>query len=73
MFFSKSRSRILNELHVFFRRFFNLFVFGFLFTIIKKTYDLLSSMVKKMFIEIRLCNLMTELLKGKPKSFRYTW
>ena len=39
--------------------FFNLFVFGFLFTIIKKTYDLLWFMVIKMFIEIaRLYNLM---------------
>ena len=72
-----------------FKRFFNLFVFGFLFTIIKK---LRSFMKKKMFIEIRLCNLMTYLfnghvkiieiklwdlmtyfLKAMPKSLKYTW
>ena len=72
-----------------FKRFCNLFVFGFLFTIIKK---LRSFMKKKMFIEIRLCNLMTYLfnghvkiieiklwdlmtyfLKAMPKSLKYTW
>ena len=72
-----------------FKIFFNLFVFGFLFTIIKK---LRSFMKKKMFIEIRFCNLMTYLfnghvkiieiklwdlmtyfLKAMPKSLKYTW
>ena len=42
--------------------------FGFLFRILKKTYDLLWSMLKKMFIEIRLCNLTSFVLKCMSKS-----
>ena len=42
----------------------NLFVFGCLFTIIKKSNDL---SVKKMFIEIRLYNRMTYVFKGHVK------
>ena len=42
----------------FFKRFFILFVLGFLFTIF---------MVKKMAIEIRLCNLMAYVFKGHVK------
>ena len=56
----------------FLKGFFNLFFSGFLFTIIKKNYDLLWS--KKMLIEIRLYNLMTYMvLKGMSKSLKYTW
>ena len=50
----------------FLKGFCNLFVFGFLFTIIKKNYD---RMVKKMFIQIRLCNL-TYVFKGHVKFGR---
>ena len=46
----------------FLKGFFSLFDFGFLFTIIKKNYDLL----KKMIVEIRLCNL-TFVFKGNVK------
>ena len=46
----------------FLKGFFSLFDFGFLFTIIKKNYDLL----KKMIIEIRLCNL-TCVFNGNVK------
>ena len=41
--------------------------FGFLFTITKKTYDLLWPMVKNMFIEVRLCNLTKYVFKGHVK------
>ena len=54
----------------FLKGFFNLFVFGFLFTIIKITFFKTikwSFMVKKMFIEIRLRNLMTYVFKGHVK------
>ena len=40
------------------------FVFGCLFTIMKKNNDL---SVKKIFIEIRLCNRMTYVFKGHVK------
>ena len=30
-------------------------------------------MMKKMFIEFRLCNPMTYFLKGMPKSLKYAW
>ena len=43
----------------------NLFVFGCLFTIIKKNGPFL---VKKMFIEIILCNPMTYIFKGHVKT-----
>ena len=42
----------------------NLFVFGCLFTIVKKSNDL---SVKKMSVEIRLCNRMTYVFKGHVK------
>ena len=44
----------------------NLFVFGCLFTTMKK--KLWSFKVKKIFIEIRSCNPMTYILKGMSKS-----
>ena len=44
---------------------FNLFVFGFFFNNYKE--KLRSFMMKKMFIEIRLCNLMTYYFKGHVK------
>ena len=40
------------------------FVFGCLFTVTKKNNDL---SVKKMFNEIRLCNRMTYVFKGRVK------
>ena len=43
-----------------FFQFSNLFVFVCLFTIVKKSYDL---SMKKMFIEIRLCNRMMYVIK----------
>ena len=43
------------------------FVFGCLFTITKKNNDL---SVKKMFIEIRLCNRMTYVFKGRVKKVK---
>ena len=44
-----------------------LFVFGCLFTIIKKINDL---SLTKMFIEIRLCNRMTYIFKGHVKILK---
>ena len=41
----------------------NFFVFGLICTIIKKANDLLWSMVKKMFIKVRVCNLTTYVFK----------
>ena len=47
-----------------FFQFSNLFAFGCLFTIVKKSYDL---SVKKMFNEVTLCNRMTYVFKGHVK------
>ena len=51
----------------FLKGFFNLFVFGFLCTIKKKSHDLWRWRKYSLVIEIRLCNLMTYAFKGHVK------
>ena len=48
-------------------------ILAFSWQFTKKTSDLLWSMMRKMFIEVRLCNLTTYVLKGMTKSLKHTW